>query len=145
MAELTAGGLGFRWSTMTTAERRDFGISMVASAAGGLLMGELISWFEGMASVELSPGNILLALSPLLPGLVAVWFWWRFCTRQDELFRRMHAFSVRIALNATFAFVAVVGLLEHMLRIDLLPMSWAALVTVIGGALGWVIAARRYV
>ncbi|HYC05155.1 MAG TPA: hypothetical protein VED40_17820 [Azospirillaceae bacterium] len=145
MAELTPNGMNFRWSSLGREERRDLAWSMAGFGLAGFLAGFGNAYFQRMDQVPLTAANILFILSPLLPVFLAAYFLFRFSARQDELYRRMESLACRYAVNVAMLVAAIVGLLEHQLRTDLVGIVWIIPVMLLAGGVGWMVAARRYV
>lgn len=143
MAEISHGGLWVRWSSLNGRDRRDFGISMVLLLVAGFLAGYFAGRFDE-EPLQATGGNILLALTPLLPLLAGTLLYLRFVLRQDELFRRFHVITTLWGGSAMVGLLVPMILLERVLGVppfgpDALLLAFAA-----GSILGGFWATRRY-
>jgi hypothetical protein len=114
----------------------------------------LAAWIGTYAAaryaVELAPSGstlkLVIALSPVVPTLVLLWFVWRGVRTLDELHRKVQLEALAIAFPLCIVMLWVLGLLE--LAIDLDRSNWSyrhvwAMVPMfyfIGLAMAW----RRY-
>jgi len=138
MAEMLRNGVEMRWSSMGPAEKR-----LYAGALGCIFIG---SGMVGFLAGVRTDGAVAVwqALLPLLPIALGLWLWTRLQVRQDELHRRMGAHAARTAYWITLAVGIPVGLVEGLAGHDLLPTWGLVLVTLLGGGIGWMLAARKH-
>ncbi|MBC8162119.1 MAG: hypothetical protein H7Z42_12980 [Roseiflexaceae bacterium] len=90
-----------------------------------------------------SPLRFVLALLPVLPGLLGVWAFMRFLARMDELQQRIQlsalAFSFAVSGLLTFAY----GFLE-IAGAPRIPAIWVFPIMIMLWGLGLGFASRRY-
>ena len=143
MAEIVAGGLWVRWSSLNRQDKVEFALSMALLFIGGFLSGLTGGWFQ-----DDPPGvtvtRVLVGLAPMLPLILGTVLYVRFVLRQDELFRLFHLITSLWTLIGAMLVVLAGMLLEPVLGMPVVGLHHvlfgAALFSVIGGI--WT--SRRY-
>ncbi|WP_114395764.1 hypothetical protein [Oleisolibacter albus] len=140
MAEISYGGLWLRWSSLTPVDKRDFVLSMVLASLSGMLVG-----LHGPGLSPSEPAPIWFALSPLPPGLLSAWLYYRLVRRQDELFRTVNRMGLWGGLLAMLAVILPAGLLERAGAMEAPFAWWGILAFVVGALVGTCFGAWKYV
>ncbi|MFM2043875.1 MAG: hypothetical protein RLY86_2451 [Pseudomonadota bacterium] len=143
MAEITAGGLWVRWSSLTRRDKWEFALSMGMLFTSGFLTGFAAGWFKGEPAAVTSD-RILVGLAPMLPLVLGGWLYLRFVLRQDELFRLFHLITSLWTLVGAMLVILPGMTLERVLGMPVVSVHHvlygAALFSILGGI--W--ASRRY-
>lgn len=144
MVEITHGGLWFRWSSLTRADKRDLLFGLAYIFAAGAIAGFLSPLFEDRPALAEGDLTRTLALLPTLPFMAAMLHWFRFCSRQDELFKVMDGIALRFAVllcaGASCSFV----LMQEVAGRPPVPALYLVLLFGAGYTVGWMIAYRKY-
>lgn len=87
----------------------------------------LVCYFVARAAIPTvargSSAAVVLALLPVLPGVLVLWFAWRAIEGLDELHRRVHLEAMGIAFGLTVITLWTLGLLE--LAVTLNRNDWS--------------------
>lgn len=119
MLELTQNGLSYRWSALTSRERRDAGAALGCFAVAGFIAGFLVGFTpgRGMAPELLVP----LSLLPMLPLAGGVLFLRRLGRAMDEFHWKMDRQAVHLGVRLFLLIATPLALMDGIAGVVLLP------------------------
>ncbi len=144
MVEITHGGLWVRWSSLTRADKRDLLFGLAYMFVAGAIAGFLAALFEDRPALAEDDLTRALAMLPTLPFVAALLHWFRFCGRQDELFKVMDGIALRIAVLFCAGAACSFVLLQEVAGRPPVPALYLVLLFGVGYTVGWMLAYRKY-
>lgn len=143
MAEITAGGLWVRWSSLNRQDKVEFALSMALFLIGGFVSGFTGGWFrDDPPAVTVT--RVLVGLAPMLPLILGTLLYIRFVLRQDELFRLFHLITSLWTLVGAMLVVLAGMMLEPILGGPVVGLHHVVFGAALFSILGGIWASRRY-